>query len=69
MFDMSADLRSLFTWNTKLVFLYVTAEYSTELNRLNQVVIWDYVIENVKVGGSSDSEQVSFSSLAFRTPS
>ncbi|EKX36037.1 hypothetical protein GUITHDRAFT_117826 [Guillardia theta CCMP2712] len=48
MFDMSADLRSLFTWNTKLVFLYVTAEYSTELNRLNQVVIWDYVIENVK---------------------
>jgi len=48
MFDMSADVRSLFTWNTKLVFLYVTAEYKTELNALNQVVIWDYIIEDVE---------------------
>jgi signal peptidase complex subunit 3 len=47
MFDMSADVRGLFTWNTKLVFLYVTAEYKTELNVLNQIVIWDYIIEDV----------------------
>jgi hypothetical protein len=26
MFDMSADFRTLFTWNTKLIFLFVTAE-------------------------------------------
>ena len=39
MFDMSADVRGLFTWNTKLVFLYVTAEYKTELNVLNQIFI------------------------------
>lgn len=48
MFDMAADMRGLFTWNTKLVFLYVTAEYKTELNALNQIVIWDYIIENVE---------------------
>ena len=48
MFDMSADVRGLFTWNTKLVFLYVTAEYQTELNALNQIVIWDYIIEDVE---------------------
>ena len=48
MFDMAADLRGLFTWNTKLVFVYVTAEYKTELNALNQIVIWDYIIEDVE---------------------
>eukprot|EP00287_Rhodomonas_sp_CCMP768_P004197 CAMPEP_0196733416 /NCGR_PEP_ID=MMETSP1091-20130531/12481_1 /TAXON_ID=302021 /ORGANISM="Rhodomonas sp., Strain CCMP768" /LENGTH=194 /DNA_ID=CAMNT_0042076787 /DNA_START=104 /DNA_END=688 /DNA_ORIENTATION=+ len=48
MFDMQADLRPLFTWNTKLVFLYVTAEYKTDLNQLNQIVIWDYIVEDIK---------------------
>mmetsp|Transcript_52701 Transcript_52701/g.107491 ORF Transcript_52701/g.107491 Transcript_52701/m.107491 type:complete len:192 (+) Transcript_52701:102-677(+) len=48
MFDMQADLRPLFTWNTKLVFLYVTAEYRTDLNQLNQIVIWDYIVEDIK---------------------
>ena len=48
MFDMAADIRGLFTWNTKLVFLYVTAEYKTELNVLNQIVIWDYIIEDIE---------------------
>ncbi|KAJ1479505.1 signal peptidase protein-like protein [Baffinella frigidus] len=48
MFDMAADFRTLFTWNTKLIFLFVTAEYKTELNQVNQVVIWDYIIEDVK---------------------
>jgi hypothetical protein len=74
MFDMTADFRKLFTWNTKLIFLFVTAEYKTELNQVqpplalrtsrdwsppliapapsldqvNQVVIWDYIIENVE---------------------
>jgi len=48
MFDMTADVSGLFTWNTKLIFLYVTAEYKTELNVLNQIVIWDYIIEDVE---------------------
>jgi len=48
MFDMKADMRQLFDWNTKLVFVYVTAEYETQINGLNQVVIWDYIVEDIK---------------------
>lgn len=44
-FDIDADLRSLFNWNTKQVFAYVVAEYSTEKNEVNQVVIWDVIIQ------------------------
>ena len=49
MFDMKADMRHLFNWNTKLVFIYVTAEYETQINGLNQIVIWDYIVEDIKV--------------------
>lgn len=35
--DISADLQSLFTWNTKQVFVFLAAEYSTPKNILNQV--------------------------------
>uniref|UniRef100_A0A7S0QV65 Signal peptidase complex subunit 3 n=1 Tax=Cryptomonas curvata TaxID=233186 RepID=A0A7S0QV65_9CRYP len=48
MFDMKADLRPLFNWNTKLVFVYITAEYVTKLNTINQIVIWDYIVEDVQ---------------------
>ncbi|XP_046853667.1 signal peptidase complex subunit 3-like [Xenia sp. Carnegie-2017] len=43
--DISADLTGLFDWNTKMLFVYLTAEYSTEKNKLNQVVLWDKIIE------------------------
>ena len=36
-FDLSANLSQLFHWNCKEVFLYLTAEYETENNILNQV--------------------------------
>ncbi|RRT75714.1 hypothetical protein B296_00003378 [Ensete ventricosum] len=35
--NISADLSSLFTWNTKQVFVFVAAEYETPQNALNQV--------------------------------
>ncbi|WRX32861.1 Signal peptidase complex subunit 3 - like 1 [Theobroma cacao] len=35
--NISADLQSLFTWNTKQVFIFVAAEYETPKNSLNQV--------------------------------
>lgn len=41
---INADLRSVFNWNVKQLFAYVTAEYETEANVLNQVVVWDAVI-------------------------
>ncbi|KAJ2950426.1 hypothetical protein O0L34_g8668 [Tuta absoluta] len=43
-FDLKTDLTSLFNWNVKQLFLYLTAEYTTANNELNQVVLWDKII-------------------------
>jgi signal peptidase complex subunit 3 len=57
-FSLDADLSSLFTWNTKQVFVYVTAvwpsktashgsgdlEKGSGLNEMNEAVIWDRII-------------------------
>ncbi|CAN7045487.1 signal peptidase complex subunit 3B [Brassica rapa] len=42
--NITADLQSLFTWNTKQVFAFVAAEYETSKNSLNQVSLWDAII-------------------------
>ncbi|KAL8162664.1 hypothetical protein V2J09_014153 [Rumex salicifolius] len=44
--NISADLQSLFTWNTKQVFVFVAAEYETKTNALNQVSLWDGIISS-----------------------
>ena len=43
-FDLEADLTPLFNWNVKQLFLYLTAEYKTRNNALNQVVLWDKIV-------------------------
>ncbi|XP_077102747.1 signal peptidase complex subunit 3 [Siphateles boraxobius] len=43
-FDLSANLLPIFDWNVKELFLYLTAEYSTKSNALNQVVLWDKIV-------------------------
>ncbi|OBT63500.1 hypothetical protein VE03_08107 [Pseudogymnoascus sp. 23342-1-I1] len=48
-FDLSADLSSLFTWNTKQVFVYVTAAWNDTAaaatgGGTNEAVIWDTII-------------------------
>ncbi|GKT40851.1 microsomal signal peptidase subunit 3 [Colletotrichum spaethianum] len=49
-FSLDADLSDLFTWNTKQVFVYVTAEWpdnskaAAGTNATNQAVIWDQII-------------------------
>lgn len=43
-FNVSANLESLFTWNTKQVFIFLTAEYENAKNSLNQVSLWDHII-------------------------
>uniref|UniRef100_A0A3Q1F872 Signal peptidase complex subunit 3 n=1 Tax=Acanthochromis polyacanthus TaxID=80966 RepID=A0A3Q1F872_9TELE len=51
-FDLSADLQPIFDWNVKQLFLYLSAEYSTKSNSLNQVVLWDKIVlrgENTKL--------------------
>ncbi|KAL3265251.1 hypothetical protein HHI36_009465 [Cryptolaemus montrouzieri] len=51
-FDLQTDLKHLFNWNVKQLFVYLTAEYETPNNKLNQVVLWDKIIlreENAKL--------------------
>ena len=48
-FSLDADLSSLFTWNTKQLFVYVTAEWPSSsagggTNETNKAVIWDSII-------------------------
>lgn len=48
-FSLDADLSSLFTWNTKQLFVYVTAEWpdlsaGAGANATNSAVIWDSII-------------------------
>ncbi|CAL4977610.1 unnamed protein product [Urochloa decumbens] len=43
-FNLSANLESVFTWNTKQVFVFLTAEYENAKNSLNQISLWDYII-------------------------
>lgn len=38
MFDLQADLTPLFNWNAKQLFVFLTAEYETTDNKLNQVI-------------------------------
>lgn len=45
-FDLDADLRDLFTWNAKQVFLYAVARYESPGTRLNEVTVWDRVIRS-----------------------
>lgn len=48
-FNLQADLSDLFTWNTKQVFVYVTAEWpnpGAATNATNEAVIWDSIITN-----------------------
>lgn len=43
-FDLQADLSSLFTWNTKQIFVYVTANYPSPHGEMSESVIWDMII-------------------------
>ncbi|CAA7410396.1 unnamed protein product [Spirodela intermedia] len=44
--NMSIDLQSAFSWNTKQVFVFIAAEYETEKNAFNQISLWDLVISD-----------------------
>ena len=48
-FDLDADLSSLFTWNTKQLFVYVMATYPSSSKEVgaessSEAVIWDMII-------------------------
>ncbi|KAK2725130.1 hypothetical protein QYM36_001547 [Artemia franciscana] len=44
--DLKTDLKPLFNWNVKQLYVYLTAEYHTKHNILNQVVLCDKIIKN-----------------------
>jgi signal peptidase complex subunit 3 len=46
-FDINADMRPAFHWNIKQLFIYVVASYETESKQLNQIVVWDKILEAV----------------------
>ncbi|KAF8507470.1 signal peptidase 22kDa subunit [Hysterangium stoloniferum] len=47
-FDYEGDLTSLFDWNTKQLFVYLTAEYVNAQGVKNDVVIWDRIVRRKK---------------------
>jgi len=62
-FSLKADLTDVFNWNCKQLFLYLMAEYETEDNKLNQVVLWDKIIkrgENAKLNLKKKSTKYYF---------
>ena len=44
--NLTADLRDSFTWNTRQIYLWLTATYETEEHELNQAVFWNWIIES-----------------------
>lgn len=49
-FDLDADLTPLFNWNTKQVFVYLTAKYNgTEKAKghtVNEITLWDRILKD-----------------------
>ncbi|KAG8890246.1 hypothetical protein FRB98_000157 [Tulasnella sp. 332] len=46
-FNVTADLSPLFNWNTKQLFVYITADYEhTQKGIDNRVVIWDKIVRD-----------------------
>ena len=43
-FNLEADFTKTFDWNTKQLFLYLTAHYKTSSNINNQVILWDHIM-------------------------
>ena len=45
---------NIFDWNTKQIYVYIQADYSTTERKTNQVVLFDYVIhEGTVLNGSN----------------
>ncbi|VDB99603.1 unnamed protein product [Peniophora sp. CBMAI 1063] len=44
-FNTEADLRPLFNWNTKQLFVWMQAEYTNSRGVQNEVVMWDRIVK------------------------
>ncbi|KAH9988452.1 signal peptidase subunit [Russula compacta] len=43
-FNITADLSTLFNWNTKQLFVYLEGEYTNAKGVRNEVVFWDRIV-------------------------
>jgi len=43
-FSLKANFSSLFHWNSKMLFMYLMAEYETPDHPVNQIVLWDHIM-------------------------
>lgn len=50
LFNMNADFENCFDWNVKQLFIYLTANYQTKDNIVNQVVLWDHILQRGEEG-------------------
>lgn len=49
-FELDADFEECFDWNVKQLFIYLTANYKTPNNAVNQIVLWDYILNRGEKG-------------------
>ncbi|KAK6347081.1 hypothetical protein TWF696_007161 [Orbilia brochopaga] len=45
-FDLDADFESLYNWNTKQIFVWISASYGGDRYPTNEAVIWDRIIDS-----------------------
>ncbi|EWC45021.1 hypothetical protein DRE_06301 [Drechslerella stenobrocha 248] len=43
-FDLNADFESLYNWNTKQIFVWISTSYGGDRYPTNEAVIWDKII-------------------------
>ena len=43
-FDIDADFTPVFNWNTKQLYVFVVAEYTSKEFRRNEVTLWDHIV-------------------------
>jgi len=48
-FDLEVDTGPLWNWNTKMLYMYLVAEYKTDKNDLNQVTVWDKIVQRHQI--------------------
>ncbi|KAL4073774.1 signal peptidase 22 kDa subunit [Scleroderma citrinum] len=67
-FDIDVDLQPLFNWNTKQLFIYLEAEYSSAQGKTNNtIVLWDRIVrrkEDAHIVVSSGRNKYKFKELS-----
>lgn len=58
-FNMEADLRPLYHWNVKQLFVYLTAEYDSPDHATSRITVWDKIITKKEKANLQLTQQVS----------